>query len=832
VLVRAVAVMFRERRILGLALFLWLAQACLLGILAPGLTKAFLSELAELAIGVLIVVGSFQAVRRSGPFGRMFWSLAGTGLSLLAIGIALVTYNNSFLSSLRSFHLHWWGVDVFLYSWTAPLVMCLFLDPEGELEETDWQRIFDFSQVAIVFVLLQLYSSNLAVLGQTPQPWGLALITDGLITVGFFVRAASTEIAPVRALFWRFGYFRLVASLTDLIFVLGVPEPHTGEWFDLVWSGTLLIALVAAVAWNDGGQAVSASHAPSLHRRLLVTQLLPLIFPVLVLMMAARIARGRLVLAAAATLVSLAVSYARLLVTQRQQQRSEEALHRSLGLLQAITEGANEAIFVKDLQGRYVMTNTAAAQWQGRTVKDLIGKDDLELFPVETAQIMKETDLRVIQTGAPHTSELVFEEPSGTRTFLSTKSPYLDSQGKIIGVIGVAVDITEKRKLEHQLGLSSRLEAIGTLSGGVAHDFNNLLTVILGYNSMILDAEQDLRLRSCAEQIHAAAERAVTLTRQLLAFSRRQVLQPKVLDLNSLLLNLDKMLQRLIGEDVEMVTLAAPDLGLIKADPSQIEQVIMNLVVNARDAMPDGGKLTLESANVDLDETYAREHMDVLPGRYVMLAISDTGIGMAPATLASVFEPFFTTKTMGRGTGLGLSMVYGIVKQSGGSISVYSELGHGTTFKVYLPLVDELPESRQGQPRSNASSRGTETILLVEDDREVRELAHSILIGCGYSVLEADGPLAGTSLCEQYAGTIHLLLTDVVMPAMSGREFAMRIVARRPGIKVLYMSGYTNNAIVHHGVLDTGLFFLPKPFTPALLAGKVREVLDVSAPAG
>lgn len=377
-----------------------------------------------------------------------------------------------------------------------------------------------------------------------------------------------------------------------------------------------------------------------------------------------------------------------------------------------------------------------------------------------------------------------------------------------------------------RLRQAQKMEAIGKLAGGIAHDFNNLLTVIKGYSRLILDRSPDHELRSEVQQIDDAAERAASLTHQLLAFSRRQVLQPKIFNINTLVLNLDKMLRRLIGEDIEMVTVPAPDLGSVKADPGQLEQVILNLVVNARDAMPNGGKLTLEMANVDLDDTYVLEHPGVRPGRYVMLAVTDTGTGMDRDTLASIFEPFFTTKDLGKGTGLGLSTVYGIVKQSGGNIWAYSEPGRGTTFKIYLPWVDAPPETLTAEQRPLSNTRGNETILLVEDDQRVRDLAQTVLSASGYSVLAADNPSAAISLCQTHAGPLHLLLTDIVMPGLCGRELARQLTARRPGLKVLYMSGYTTNAIVHHGELDSSTFFLPKPFTPASLAAKVREVLD------
>jgi two-component system cell cycle sensor histidine kinase/response regulator CckA len=408
---------------------------------------------------------------------------------------------------------------------------------------------------------------------------------------------------------------------------------------------------------------------------------------------------------------------------------------------------------------------------------------------------------------------------------------------------GIIVDITDKKQLEGQLQQSRRMEAVGRLAGGIAHDFNNLLTIIKGYTELALIRAKGLpELRSDVERIEDAAERAAGLVRQLLAFSRRQVMQPKVLDLNGIVVGLDKLLRRLMDEDIEMVTVADQAVGAIKADPGQIEQVIMNLVVNARDAMPNGGKLIVETANVELDAIYARDHASVKPGKYVMLAVSDTGIGMSAETVAHIFEPFYTTKESGRGTGLGLSTVYGIVKQSGGYIWVYSELNHGTTFKVYLPRVEEAVESGAGaagagaaagkaaEPAKESSAlSGRETILLVEDEPELRELTRNVLAARGYNVIEAMSAEGAERLASDSSGggKIHLLLTDVIMPGVSGRELAKRVTARQPSVRVLYMSGYTYNVIAENGTLERGVAFLQKPFTPSALVEKVREVLDM-----
>ncbi len=385
----------------------------------------------------------------------------------------------------------------------------------------------------------------------------------------------------------------------------------------------------------------------------------------------------------------------------------------------------------------------------------------------------------------------------------------------------------ELARTQDQLLQAQKMEAIGRLAGGVAHDFNNLLTVISGRSELLLRRlRADDPLRRGLDLIHSTAERAAELTRQLLAFSRKQVLQPTVLQLNAVVAGLAPMLQRLIGEDIELLTVLDPALGPVKADSAQLEQVLMNLAVNARDAMPQGGRLALETANIPLDAAYARQHGGVDSGPYVMLAVTDTGCGMDAEIRAHIFEPFFTTKGPGKGTGLGLATVYGIVKQSGGQIWVYSEPGQGTTFKIYLPQVDGAGEmSEPGTPLPEAS-QGSETILLVEDEEGVRDLARDILQANGYTVLGASYGAEAVQLCKRHAGPIHLLLTDVVMPHMSGRQLAERLAPLYPEMKILYMSGYTDNAVVHHGVLDPGTAYLQKPFSPGSLARKVREVLD------
>ncbi len=401
-----------------------------------------------------------------------------------------------------------------------------------------------------------------------------------------------------------------------------------------------------------------------------------------------------------------------------------------------------------------------------------------------------------------------------------------DEDGEEI-LLGTVFDMTERRRLEEQLLQSQKMEAVGRLAGGIAHDFNNLLTAVAGYSELLLSQlpEGDAR-RESAEEIRQAGSRAAALTRQLLAFSRRQVLEPRVLDLNAVISDMERMLRRVIGEDVELTTALEAELWRAKADPGQIEQAILNLIVNARDAMPRGGRLTIETANVELDEKFAGLYATVHPGPHVMLAVSDTGVGMDAELQARLFEPFFTTKERGKGTGLGLSTTYGIVKQSGGSIWVYSEPGHGTTFKIYLPRCEEPLEDRLAPAPPTAPATGTESVLLVEDEPEVRRLVEKLLGLRGYGVLSAASPSEAIAIARRHEEPIELLLTDVIMPGMNGRELARILAETRPRMKVLYMSGYTDAAISQQGILAPGTAFLSKPFTPDVLARKVREVID------
>ena len=507
---------------------------------------------------------------------------------------------------------------------------------------------------------------------------------------------------------------------------------------------------------------------------------------------------------------------------------AQEGLRRSESNFRSLVTHAPYGICRCDARGHLVEVNPALVQSLGyEAASDLIGRNLSTLYANGQDWFALADYLRTHAEFHELTAE--WTRKDGTATAMRLSGRAISDESNNVTFEIYTEDVTERRALEQQLRQSQKMEAIGRLAGGIAHDFNNLLMVISGYSEFLLDRlGPDPELRGPAQEISSASERATSLTRQLLAFSRKQMLTPKVIDLNGVVTESLKMLTRLIGEDIDLVMIPASELGPVKADPGQIEQVIMNLAVNARDAMPHGGRLTIETANVTLDEAYARMHAPVQPGDYTMLAITDTGVGMDNETQSRIFEPFFTTKGM-KGTGLGLSTVYGIVKQSGGYIWVYSELGKGTSFKIYLPHVTTDEAGMVEQPvvtSATPTETPRETILVVEDELNLRRLTRQFLDNQGYTVLEAADGAAAVQICVAHQGTIHLLLTDVIMPGMNGRELAQRVSEIRPNMKVLYMSGYTENAIGQNGTLDAGIKLLQKPFTLHALKATVREVLD------
>ena len=477
-----------------------------------------------------------------------------------------------------------------------------------------------------------------------------------------------------------------------------------------------------------------------------------------------------------------------------QRRRAEEGMRESQDRLRLIFDHVSDALYIADDAGRIIDANPAACMLSGESLEQIQTRNMTDVLP---------------QNG--------------------THSLDVRSTAFAPGVLVYTVrDLTRQRKLEDQLMQAQKMEAVGQLAGGVAHDFNNLLTVIMSYSSLLLaDAAPDATDRDDIQAISDAAARAAGLTRQLLAFSRKQVLQLQAVNVNAVVTDIEKMLRRLIGEDISLSTHLDPDLALISADPGQLEQVLLNLAVNARDAMPDGGALTLTTDNADLSEEHSNRHMGAAPGKYIMLAVTDTGTGMTKEVQQRLFEPFYTTKGAGKGTGLGLATVHGIVKQLGGDVYVYSEVGHGTTFKVYFPHLTTTPEPVVAAPEHREAPRGSETILLAEDDDALRSLGARVLGAFGYKVLVARTGAEALRIVANHEGTIDLVATDVVMPEMSGSQLVAEVLKARPGIRVLFMSGYTDDEVMRRGVIDGQTAFLQKPFTPDVLAHKVRAVLDV-----
>ena len=521
---------------------------------------------------------------------------------------------------------------------------------------------------------------------------------------------------------------------------------------------------------------------------------------------------------------------------RRKRRETERVLHEEREFLRALLDSLTEGIVACNSEGTLTLFNRTTREWHA--VPEAARPPELKTFerrlllPDGKTQLPMDAFPLVRALGGERVRdvELLIQCGDGTeRAVLVNGQPILDAQGRKLGAVVAAHDVSEKRQLERQLQQAQKMEAIGRLAGGIAHDFNNLLSVILGYGELILsDLEAGSALHGRISEIHRAGKRAADLTRQLLAFSRKQIIEPRILDLNALVLDTETMLRRLIGADVELVTRLASRIARVKADPGQLEQIILNLTVNARDAMPEGGKITFETADVECGAEFARRHPGAAAGPYVMLAVRDTGVGMTPEIKAKIFEPFFTTKEPGKGTGLGLATVYGIVRQSDGYISVDSRPGSGTTFSVYLPHVEGPADGGTPRAAAGAPPKGVETVLVVEDEEAVRDLISEGLKQLGYSVLSARDGAQALEVSRRHPAPIHLLLIDVVLPGRSGREVAADLTRLRPDLAVLYTSGHTDDEAVRHRVLDHGPAFLQKPFSQSDLALKLREVLDAA----
>jgi PAS domain S-box-containing protein len=823
-------------------IFLLSVAALACHFLALAFHSTISSNLIEFVLVVLASTACFEAARRAAGYARRFWRLMGVAFGLYALGQAMAAYYDSVL---RASFEQWWPGDILFLFHVAPMALALFLaDDSAEARVYRWQRWLDFLQIGIVTLSAYFFFLYLPL----PLPHSRASIDSlyvkvtagrGLLVAGAFVlRATLTNSRLVKSLFGRMAIFLVLFFSCEVAYDYVEVWWHVpfGTWYELLWTIPRTLMVWLATSWKAPPEPEPALKEGS-SESLLLAQFAHIAFPLLVLGMATRAMAQQLKLAVGAVLVSFASSSARLLLGQRaqnellaEQKRSADAMRLAEEKFRGLLESAPDPLVAVNRDGRIVVVNAQAEKIFGYRREELLGQP-MDILVVERLR-ERCLEYRTRFFKGPRrppggaTLEIHGLRKDGSEFPVEINLSLLETEEGLWGSAAIR-DLTDRRKLENQFRQAQKMESVGTLAGGIAHDFNNLLTVILSYSSSLLEELQgQSRQQRAAEQIHQAAERGAALTRQMLAFSRQQVFQLRVLNLNDIIRNLLTMLQRVIGEHIEIRANLAADLHFVKADAGQLEQVLMNLTINARDAMPKGGRLTLETRNVVLDEDFVRDHVGSSPGPQVLLAVSDTGTGMDSAIVSRIFEPFFTTKGPGQGTGLGLAMVYGVVKQSGGSIWVTSEVGVGTTFKIYLPRAQGMAEVPAAKKSPTTLRQGSETILVVEDDAGVRELVSTMLTSKGYTVLTAERPGDIESICKTHSGSIHLLLTDMILPGASGREIARQVGVLRPGIKVLYMSGYTDDALIRDHGLDESFAFLQKPFSQGSVAAKVREVLD------
>ena len=833
--------MLSRRAVIASGTLLVLTHVAVITLIGPSWRGALLSNLIQLGLGILTILASLQTAFRCGRLGRYFWRLAAISYCLWAIAQAMGTYSDGFRPGFAD----WW-INLFFFSWYIPIGLTLLLIEDSDSAAFDWLRAIDLSQAVLFWIAAYAYFFQAPPhVGEVSPPAGIPYFACcGVITAAFFLRSLTSGSEIASALFRRAGMFLLLTGGLDLLFEYGPGKSlPTGTWFDLLWSLSMLIALVAAATWTDVETSKLSEPLTATVNSRVAAQLFSLLYPVLTLCMAVPVVRSHVALASAVVLTSLAGTVLRLLITQHRLLETKEALRQDICRRKQAEEAHRQieerftkafrsnpegiAISTRD-DGRILEVNDAYVRMIGYERSELIGHtvNELDIWaPGEREQVL----VKLQERGAIRDYNTKFRSKGGRTKEAQISMEQIQVQDEACLLVSIR-DVTESRLMEQKLRAAQKMEAIGRLAGGVAHDFNNVLMIISGSAQIMQastrnDTPENARYLA---QIRSATDKAASLTRQLLAFSRQQVLHPTILDLNGIVADLWKLLPRLLGEDVETVLNLASGLGSVNADRGQIEQVIMNLAVNARDAMPEGGKLVLETANVELDSTSAIRHGAEIPaGHYVVLAVTDTGMGMDAETQAKVFEPFFTTKELGKGTGLGLATVYGIVKQSAGYVWVYSEVGKGTAFKVYLPRVPGKADAHRAS-LSQPVSGGTETILLVEDESGLRELASDFLGSKGYKVLAAGNKQDALQVCNEYDGPIDVMLTDVVMPGGGGPELARAVLQTRPDLRVIYMSGYTDR-VLSAELVGEKVAFLQKPFSLEHLASKIRSLINLSA---
>jgi two-component system, cell cycle sensor histidine kinase and response regulator CckA len=819
-----------RNRLIALACALVLVHAGVLGLLRHTPLQSHLSELIQTTLDALCLLACVRASGRSRRFARSFWGLAALSFSILvlaqiiAIAIALThpeSANGQFTEAL------------FLF-WFGPLSVALFVDPDSEAKKLNSLIVLDVVQAILFWLAVYLYFSYLMPRGPSGtdlihSAWNRSLIYNGVLVGAFLLRSVLSNSMTVRSLFGRFGVFLFLSSLADLYFSYPGMNFDSGDWYDLVWSSLLLLPIAMADGWKEPDASGTPLAATQI-RDSLGRYMSPLIYALLVFIMCVQIAHEHLSLASIFVLTSFLCSSGRMFLVQRQQERTEGELRQRETQYRRLIENMPEVVWTADEHGNFLLISERIASVFGYTPEEVCREGHQlwfgRLHP-EDRERVREAYAKLLSENRPFDVEYRMQHRDGHWMHWHDRAVATEQREGKRYAEGLLSDITERRRLEEQFRQAQKMEAIGQLAGGVAHDFNNLLMVIQGNADVVRERLSRGHPESKnLEEIRKAAGRAASLTRQLLAFSRMQVLNPKILNMNTIVDETGRMLRRLIGEHIELRIVPGAGLMNVKADQGQIEQVLLNLAVNARDAMPKGGRLTIETSVVHVDEHYSHQHHALRRGAYVLLTVSDTGVGMGAETQARIFEPFFTTKQFGKGTGLGLAIVYGVVKQTGGWIWVYSELGQGTAFKVYLPQVNETAtQAEQRDPRPELP-RGTETVLLAEDQDSIRDLIRESLTSQGYKVLVAKDGLEALQIAERYKDAIDLLITDVVMPKIGGHELAKRLLPVRPETRTLFISGY----LEHRNGEDSGpglsSVCLQKPFSMHTLVHKVREALE------
>ena len=805
---------------------LFAAHIAILGLVSPRTARVDLSNLVQLLSAALAAGVSFVLALRSRKFQRSVWSTAGCSFLIWTVAQACWTYGEFFTGTPQSGYN---ATDLLFFFSFTPLLFLLLLSSDRDVE---WERRLDLVQIGIVLFCAYLMFFYFPARSETAEQGIIRLVVyvfayRNIVIAGLLcTRLLLTRSRQERSLFGLMAGFMWLYALATWVANHGRITLHlgSGTWFDLGWAIPFLVFSVAAFYWPVPQDAVDDLERSRGVRGLLSGQIIPTVIPILVLIMAAQISRQSELAAFLVILASFLTYSLRLAVTQRKQQGAVEAMLETERRFRLLFASSPFSMWVFDRSSlRFLEVNEAAVRKYGYTRDEFLQMTLEDIRPEEDLPRLR--DVIANQKDSPFAGEWRHVTRTGELRDVCITAEPIRFAGHD-AVLAIAQDITESKQLEEKLRQAQKMEAVGNLAGGIAHDFNNLLTVISGYSQVILEQiPPDDRLRHEVQQIENASHRATTLVRQLLAFSRRQMVQPQIVNVEEILSGVEKMLRRLIGEHIRLATSCSPRLYRVKADPGQLEQILINLAVNSRDAMPNGGSLSFELKNVELTDAQTQSFGGPAGG-YVEIIVRDTGTGMEASVLEHIFEPFYTTKR-GAGTGLGLSTVYGIVSQCGGVISVQSRVGEGTTFRVLLPRAEGDPTPANDTDTRQAAG-GNETVLLVEDDDGLRELARRVLMRAGYKVLEARQAYQAEELAAQNAGKIDLLLTDVVMPGVSGRELAVRLAIKHPEMRILYMSGYTDEIVVKQGVMDGSMNFLHKPFTPSKLARTVRLVLDGS----